>query len=248
MIKEFFQNNPKVAIAFSGGVDSAYLLYAAIQYATEVRGYYVKSAFQPKFEMEDALRLAKDLKADIKILEIDVLSQEAITDNPSNRCYYCKKSIFSTILKAAEDDGFSVLVDGTNASDDADDRPGMLALKEMKVLSPLRECGLTKDKIRLLSKKSGLFTWDKPAYACLATRIATGEKITEKKLQNTEAAEDFLHSIGFKDFRVRMFKDCAKIQVSEDQLGLILEKRQEILKELKKYYPAVLLDLEVRNE
>ena len=141
------------------------------------------------------------------------------------------------IMKAAAEDGYTVLLDGTNASDDAGDRPGMKALQELQVKSPLRECGLVKSEIRRLSKEGGLFTWDKTSYACLATRIPTGCEITAEKLQKTEAAENFLFSLGFRDFRVRMMPNgAAKLQVVASQLPL-----------LKKSYPAVLLDLEVRG-
>lgn len=247
-LHEFFQKNPKVALAFSGGVDSAYLLYAALKYGAQVRAYYVKSAFQPQFELDDALRLSAELGADMKVLDADILSDSQIAANPANRCYFCKNVIFKAIIEAAAEDGFSILMDGTNASDNADDRPGMQALRELAVCSPLRECGLTKAEIRSLSKEAGLFTWDKPAYACLATRIPTGECITMEKLQRTEWAEDRLFSAGFTDFRVRMMGNAARIQLSELQLPLLLSKRSEILAEFKKHYSAVLLDLEVRGE
>lgn len=246
-LNEFFKEHPKAAIAFSGGVDSAYLLYSAKQNGAEVRAYYVKSVFQPQFELDDALRLAGELDVPMRILTVDVLSSAAIVNNPPDRCYYCKRMIFETIVKVAAEDGFSVLLDGTNASDDAADRPGMRAVRELSVLSPLRECGLTKAAIRQLSKEAGLFTWDKPAYACLATRIPAGETMTEEKLKATEAAEDFLFSLGLKDFRVRRMGDAAKIQVPADQIGKILENRERILSKLKKNYSAVLLDLEVRG-
>lgn len=247
-LHEFFQNHPKVALAFSGGVDSAYLLYAAVRSGAQVRAYYVKSAFQPQFELEDAKRLAEELGADMRILDVDVLSDPNIVSNPSNRCYFCKNAIFTAILRAAKEDGFDLLMDGTNASDDAGDRPGMRALRELSVRSPLRECGLTKPEIRRLSKEAGLFTWDKPAYACLATRIPTGEQITAEKLERTEAAEDYLFSLGFTDFRVRMTGNSAKLQFPEQQFPVLLKKREAIVKELKRYYDSVLLDLEVRGE
>ncbi len=246
-LSNFFAEYRRVALAFSGGVDSAYLLYAAKQYGSEVRAYYVKSAFQPQFELEDAKRLANELHTDIKIIEVDVLSSPEIVSNPDNRCYYCKKRIFTAIEQEARKDGFTVLLDGTNASDDEGDRPGMRALRELSVRSPLRECGLTKADIRRLSNEAGLFTWDKPAYACLATRIPAGESITKEKLTATEKAEGYLFSLGFTDFRIRMMGDTAKIQLPEAQLGLLLENRAGIIAELKKYYRSVLLDLEVRS-
>ena len=245
-LKDFFQEEKRAALAFSGGVDSAYLLYAAMQYGAEVRAYYVKSAFQPEFETADARRLAGEQGADIRVLEADVLADPNVSANPADRCYHCKKMIFSRILQAAGEDGFSVLMDGTNASDDAGDRPGMRALRELSVRSPLRECGLTKEEIRRLSREAGLFTWNKPAYACLATRIPTGVEITREKLERTERAEDSLFSLGFRDFRVRLLGDCARLQLPADQYALAIQKREEILDRLKKMYAGVLLDLEVR--
>ena len=246
-MKQFFEQYPMVAIAFSGGVDSAYLLYAASKYAKQVKSYYVNTAFQPQFELDDAKRLAKELGAEMQVLEADVLHDPAIVSNPADRCYHCKKKLFSHILKAAREDGFSVLLDGTNASDDASDRPGMRAIAEMSVRSPLRECGLTKEAIRQLSREAGLFTHDKPAYACLATRIPVGEMITAEKLQRTELAEDYLTALGFRDFRVRSVGGLAKIQIREEDLERIMTHRKEILNELKKHYTGVLLDLEVRE-
>ena len=245
---DFFAANPRVALAFSGGVDSAYLLYAAKAYGAQVKAYYVKTAFQPRFEYEDALRLAEQLGADMQTIELDVLAEEAITANPKNRCYFCKRKIFTAILAAAKADGFRLVIDGTNASDDAADRPGMQALQELEVRSPLREAGLTKAQIRKYSKDAGLFTHDKPAYACLATRIPAGTAITKPLLERTERAEEFLKKLGFSDFRIRLMGEAARIQLPNGQLPLLLEHRQMILTELKKYYCAVLLDLEVRHE
>ncbi len=245
-LADFFQKYPKVALAFSGGVDSAYLLHGAIAYGAEVRAYYVKSAFQPQFELDDAKKLAEILHADMRILEVDVLSDGLITQNPANRCYHCKKKIFEKILAEAKKDDFSVILDGTNASDDSNDRPGMKALSELQVLSPLRMCGLTKDNVRQLSKEAGLFTWDKPAYACLATRIPTGTPVTSEKLNRTEQAEAYLTELGFSDFRVRIIGEGARLQVPSSQLARVLSYKKEILEELKKYYSFVLLDLETR--
>ena len=245
-LTEYLKKYPKTAIAFSGGVDSAYLLHAAHKAGADICAYYVKTAFQPQFELDDALRLSEELHIPMKVLHTDVLAHERIAENPCDRCYYCKKMIFAGIQKAAGEDGFTVLMDGTNASDDKNDRPGMRATQELSVKSPLRECGLTKDMVRKLSKEAGLFTWDKPAYACLATRIPTGEIITEEKLKVTEAAEDYLFSLGFTDFRVRMTEGTAKLQVRKEQLEKLMDSRTQIVTELKKYYTSVLLDLETR--
>lgn len=196
-LKEFFRQHPKAAIAFSGGVDSSYLLYAALQCGADGPAPITSRARSSRsLSWMDAQRLARDIHAPMTVLRADVLRDETVTANPANRCYYCKKVVFSSIAQAALADGYTVLLDGTNASDDAGDRPGMRALQELQVLSPLRLCGLTKPEIRRLSKEARLFTWDKPAYACLATRIPTGEKITAEKLSATESAEGELFAIG----------------------------------------------------
>ena len=243
----YFSAHPKAAIAFSGGVDSAYLLYAAVQCGAEVRAYYVKTPFQPQFEYEDAQKLSRQLGIEMVTLPVDVLCREEIVSNPANRCYFCKRALFSRILEAAAEDGFSLILDGTNASDDDADRPGIQALRELQVQSPLRLCGLTKEEIRRRAREAGLFTWNKPAYACLATRIPTGEEITREKLEKTEQAEQYLMNLGFRDFRVRLDGGRAKLQLSASDLPLVMEHREEIVHTLRKSYDGVLLDLEVRH-
>lgn len=246
-LSEFFQTHNRVAIAFSGGVDSTYLLYEAINSGAKVRAYYVKSAFQPQFELDDARELAKELKADMSVIEANLLSLSKITNNTANRCYYCKKFIFSTIAKYSCADGYTTVIDGTNASDKESERAGILALRELSILSPLRESGLTKNEIRRLSKDAKLRTWNKPAYACLATRFRIGDIISEEKLKKVESAEDYLLKLGFSDFRIRVTGSLAKIQLPPIQLNILLENRAKILKELKKYYDEIVLDLEVRE-
>ena len=246
-LKKFFEETKEAAICFSGGVDSAYLLRQAVKYADRVKAYYVKSCFQPEFELEDALRLAQDLDADMEVINLgESVLDEKVTSNPSNRCYYCKKKIMGAIRQAAAKDGFCTILDGTNASDDAGDRPGMKALGEMKILSPLRICGLTKDEIRRLSREEGLFTWDKPAYACLATRIPTGVAISPEMLSRIEGAEAALMRMGFSDFRVRVFGGGARLQLRESQMGSALKKREEIVEALKPFFNEILLDMEAR--
>ena len=246
-LSQFWKENPKAAIAFSGGVDSAYLLYSAVQSGVDVKAYYAKTAFQPAFELADAKKLANQLGAEMEILSIDVLSVPHVAENPKNRCYYCKTAIFSAISAAAKADGFDLLLDGTNASDEASDRPGMQALKELSVRSPLREAGLTKQEIREASRRAGLFTWNKPSYACLATRIPTGTVITQAQLCRTEWAEDYLHTLGFRDLRVRQQGNLARVQLPADQMGRFLSLREEILPTLKARYDGVVLDMEERN-
>lgn len=246
ILSDFFQQHPQAAIGFSGGVDSAYLAYCAKKYAQNMLAIYYKSEFQPKFEFEDAKRFCAQHEIPLKILHGSVLNDNTIIENPKNRCYYCKQRIFSAIQKEALAQGFSVLLDGTNVSDEADDRPGMLALKELHVLSPLRLCGLTKQDIRMLSKEAGLFTWDKPSYACLATRIPTGMKITGELLHAIESCENILFSMGFSDFRVRVRDGYALLQVTESDYPKASASLDHIQQVFAAYFPKVVLDTQVR--
>ncbi|ANZ43852.1 ATP-dependent sacrificial sulfur transferase LarE [Cloacibacillus porcorum] len=246
-LSDFFRENPRAALAFSGGTDSAYLLYEALQCGAEVRPYYVKTPFQPRFELDDALRLTKELGTELTVIEYDILDDGLVAANPADRCYHCKKKLFGLLLRErAANDGLSLIIDGTNASDDAGDRPGMRALGELCVRSPLRECGLTKAEIRARSKEAGLFTWNKPAYACLATRVPTGRPIERELLQRVEGAESELFALGFTDFRVRLFHEAARIQLPAAQMAAALERRGDILARLKKYFDTILLDMETR--
>ncbi|MCY1713301.1 ATP-dependent sacrificial sulfur transferase LarE [Caproiciproducens galactitolivorans] len=246
-LKTFFSQNPRAALAFSGGVDSSYLLYAAKHYGCAVHAYFIHSAFQPQFELDDARRLAEELGVPLTVAEVDVLKSPQVAANDPLRCYYCKTALFTQLLELAKKDGCPLLMDGTNASDLADDRPGMRALKELGVRSPLRECGLTKPEIRRLSKEAGLFTYDKPAYACLATRIPTGTKITSERLDQVAKGEAILFSMGFTDFRVRYFHNAAKIQLPESQFPMALLKKEELTRELSRWFDGVLLDLTPRG-
>lgn len=245
-LQQFFKENPRVAIAFSGGVDSSYLLYAALRYGARVRAYYVNSAFQPRFELEDARRLAGDLHADLRELQVDVLSSPTVTANPPDRCYHCKRVIFRTIAAAAVEDGFPVLLDGTNASDDPGDRPGTRALAELGVLSPLRDCGVTKAEVRRLSREAGLFTHDKPSYACLATRIPAGRRIEPEALRRIDEAEARLRALGYADLRVRLEEGGARLELPEGQLERAVRERERLLEALGGF-GRVSLDLRGRK-
>lgn len=245
-LRRYLQAVPRAAIAFSGGVDSSYLLYALKACGVPVNVYYVNAQFQPQFELEDAERLARELSADMTVIPLDVLADETVRANPADRCYHCKRVIFTRILERAAADGHTVLMDGNNASDDAGDRPGMRAAAELKVLSPLREAGLTKDRIRELSREAGLFTWDKPAYACLATRVPTGTALNADILGKIEKAEDVLFRMGFTDFRVRVLGEAAKLQLPAGQIPLAAQKHMELEKSLSQWFSDVLLDLKPR--
>ena len=272
-LRGFFAEHPRVALAFSGGADSSYLLYAATQWAQDVRAYCVRSAFQAGFELEDAQRLAGSLRAPgetsgkapdgapgetsgkapdvaavtFTLLDADVLANPAVATNGPDRCYHCKKLILSTLRAQAEKDGYPVLIDGSNADDDPADRPGFRALEEEGVLSPLRLCGLGKAEIRRLSHEAGLFTWDKPAYACLATRIPTGEEITADKLRAVEQAERALSQLGFRDFRVRTPQGRALVQVTGEQQELARQQWEQIEERLAPLFTGVELDPKARE-
>ena len=245
-LEQFFQENPRCALGFSGGVDSAYLLYAGVKAGADIRPYFIKTAFQPAFELADARKLAEGLGVEVTVLELDALADPRVAANPADRCYYCKQNLFRTLKERAIADGYPVLLDGTNASDEAGDRPGMRALTELSVRSPLRECGLTKAEIRARSREAGLFTWDKPAYACLATRVPAGEAITAETLARVEGAEDALFRLGYTDFRVRVFHGAARLQLPRGQMERAVREAEELRQALKPYFTPILLDLEGR--
>ena len=245
-LEQFFQENPRCALGFSGGVDSAYLLYAGVKAGADIRPYFIKTAFQPAFELADAQKLAAGLGVEVTVLELDALADPRVAANPADRCYYCKQNLFRTLKERAIADGYPVLLDGTNASDEAGDRPGMRALTELSVRSPLRECGLTKAEIRARSREAGLFTWDKPAYACLATRVPAGETITAETLARVEGAEDALFRLGYTDFRVRVFHSAARLQLPRGQMERAVREAETIQAALKPYFTPILLDLEGR--
>ena len=245
-LEQFFQENPRCALGFSGGVDSAYLLYAGVKAGADIRPYFIKTVFQPAFELADAKKLAAGLGAEVTVLELAALADPRVAANPADRCYFCKQNLFRTLKERAIADGYPVLLDGTNASDEAGDRPGMRALAELSVRSPLRECGLTKAEIRARSREAGLFTWDKPAYACLATRVPAGEAITADLLARVEGAEDALFRLGYTDFRVRVFHGAARLQLPRGQMERAVREAETIQAALKPYFTPILLDLEGR--
>ena len=220
-IIEFFNEHKKVALAFSGGADSAYLLYAAVKCGADIAPYFVKSQFQPEFERNDAHRLAEQLGVGLHEIRVDVLQFDEVTDNPPDRCYYCKRRIMGAIRAAAAADGYDTLIDGTNASDDGSDRPGMKLLKEQNILSPLKLCGITKSEVRARSHEAGLFTWNKPAYACLATRVPAG---------------------------VRLRDGGALLQFTAKQQEKAQTELEKIKAELSKYFGVIKLDPKARAE
>lgn len=243
---QWFRHHPRVALAFSGGCDSTLLLHAAREAGIDCRAYIVTSQFLARHEKDEALRLAGILGAPLSVIDCDILATPDVRHNPPDRCYHCKKLLFQHLVTAARNDGYTCVIDGSNASDAPAERPGMRALEEMGILSPLRECGLDKTRIRALSREARLATWNKPANACLATRIPTGTHITNEDLRRVEEAESHLRDLGFSDFRVRLLHKAARIQLPEEQMSRACAMRKTLLKLLEGSFEAVLLDLQSR--
>jgi uncharacterized protein len=237
-----------VLIAFSGGVDSTLLLKAAVEALGErALAVTASSPIHAAFEVEEASCLAREIGARHRVIEADPLASDYVASNPPDRCYHCKRALFSSLLELARQEGLAAVVEGSNEDDRGDYRPGMKALAELGVRSPLREAGLTKAEIREISRELGLRTWDKPPYACLATRIPYGERLTPEKLRRIDAAEQFLRDIGLKQVRVRDHGRIARIEVSEADVDLVMsqENRTRIASHLRGLgYDFVTLDLE----
>ena len=187
-LEAFFARVPRFALAFSGGADSACLLGAAAKAGCQVKAYLVKTAFQPNADVADAQRVAAEWGVPLEVIYADVLSQPAIAENPPDRCYHCKTFIFGTIGKHAQSDGYPVLCDGTNATDNPARRPGFRALTELGVVSPLRRAGLTKDEVRALGRSVGVSLADKPSFSCYAVHAPAGQPLTKEVLHQVAAS------------------------------------------------------------
>ncbi len=247
-LEEIIKSCGRVALALSGGVDSSYLLFEAIRIlgSENVLAVTISSALHPESETTEATLVAGQLGADHLVLSLDLLAVVKVAGNSTDRCYYCKKAIFIKLIESAGKDGFAVIVDGTNADDATGHRPGLRALKELGVRSPLQEAALGKSEIRQLANEAALPIWNRPAAPCLATRFPVGTKITEQALKKVAAAEAMLRELQVEgDLRVRIHGDLLRIEAEPALPARLLEQRAVVISRLKNIgFKYVTLDLE----
>jgi pyridinium-3,5-biscarboxylic acid mononucleotide sulfurtransferase len=237
-----------VVVAFSGGVDSTFLLKTAVSVlgGDKVIAVTAKSSTYPEREFNEAKRYAEQLNARHIVIVSEELDIDGFSKNPKNRCYYCKKELFSKIREIADENGMKYVLDGANFDDIGDFRPGMVAAREIGVVSPLKEAKLTKEDIRALSKRENIPTWNKPSFACLASRVPYNNEITREKLSMIEKAEQFMLDLGFRQVRVRHHGKIARIEVypAEREKFFSLDIMDKVTAELNKIgFAYVTLDL-----
>ena len=235
-LEEYMKELGSIAVAFSSGVDSTFLLKVAKDVLNDKAiAVTARSHSFPKRELDEATAFCEKEGIRQFVIDSEELSIEGFSSNPKNRCYLCKHELFTKIKDVAAENGIEYVAEGSNIDDNGDYRPGLKAVEELGIKSPLRYAGLTKADIRKLSKEMGLPTWDKPSFACLASRFVYGEKIDEKKLGMVDSAEQLLLDLGFKQVRVRIHGNIARIEVMPEEIGKLTEEkvRNEVYKTLK---------------
>ena len=238
----FFSSHPRIALGYSGGTDSALLLHEAVEHGADVLPVMVRTAFCTPDEVENASRLCSDEGSDLVVIDLDVLSSPEISSNGPDRCYHCKRAMFSALISKAAENGYHEVMDGTNASDPEDDRPGMRAIRELGVLSPLKECGITKEDVRRMSREASLPTWDRATNSCLATRVDTGIPLNRDILELVLRSEEAVASLGFTGFRVRTDGMHARLQTAAAQHGEAERRWDELRSALAPMFRDVRLD------
>lgn len=248
LLQQKLKNMKKAAVAFSGGVDSTFLLYAAhLALGDDVLALTVQCDWVPMRETAESQDFCKAYGIRQKVCRIEPEEVDGFCGNPPERCYLCKKVLFSRMKEMAEQEGISCVLDGSNMDDLSDYRPGIRALRELGISSILQEAGLTKEEIRLLSRKHGLAVWKKPSFACLASRFVYGEPITKDRLEMVDRAEQKLADLGFHQFRVRIHGNMARIELPEGEMERLMEPqiRREVTEYLKQLgFAYVTLDLQ----
>lgn len=247
-LKRYLNEFDRMAVAFSGGVDSTFLLKTAHEVMGDrVVAVTVQSCFFPAREMDEARTFCQREGIRQIICEGNGLEIEGLADNPKNRCYLCKRNLLEKMWHAVERENIHCLVEGSNADDERDYRPGMQAVAELNVKSPLKSSNLSKEEIRILSKALLLPTWEKPSFACLASRIAYGERITAEKLNMIDKGEQLLLECGFRQVRVRLHGMSARIEVMPEELEKLVQEniRKRVVSEFKQYgFHYVSVDLQ----